>query len=526
MLKKKDKKAENASDNSMPSYCDKTTPKSLRPKAEIVKKVLGDKSSGSIKGKDKLQTAKRDDKQKSFLLTKEKCLNRRVPEKGKSRAEGDNEKKSLNKKDVEQRNSAPDSGIKEGKLSESESEKGKIPAKVDNERKTNSKDEELKGSTIDSGNKLGGMIFMCNAKTKPDCFRYQVMAVPVSQKQSVLGIKPGLKLFLYDFDQKLMHGIYEASCHGAMKLEPAAFGGAFPAQVRFRIYKDCVPLPERVFKKAIVENYDERKRRFKTELSFLQVKKLSLLFQPAHHPDKSLSSSISVPTKSVMLVTNDERLGHKDVSHADPLFLSEEQYRSFGLRSELRGVNPSMDPNPTYRYSEEKEQIYKDPAPVHADLTAQDTAVGFEPIFLTEEEYRLYGLRGRREQTSFIAPTRPQANGLDHLQDDDRYSRYSYISSSSDRHVQLPGTGAAPSYSHLLRPGDETYMTEPRYDVQRNADFHLEGRTLYDGHYSAYPITQLSEYDQRNRHAGGQSDYVNVPVSSRYSFAGASISYM
>ncbi|CAI9777611.1 unnamed protein product [Fraxinus pennsylvanica] len=67
--------------------------------------------------------------------------------------------------------------------------------------------------------------------------------------------------------------IYEAFSAGGMKLELAAYG-------ELSLPRDCFLLPENMFKKAIKDKYNERIRKYKTELTASQVKYLSSLFQP------------------------------------------------------------------------------------------------------------------------------------------------------------------------------------------------------------------------------------------------------
>merc|ERR1711915_975302 len=129
---------------------------------------------------------------------------------------------------------------------------------------------------------IQGLIFMCNSKTKEDCFRYRVFGLPKAHKELVEKVTNGMRLFLYDFNLRLMYGIYKAAGKGGYELEPEAFKTSkkpFPAQVRFRIQKECLPLPEEKFKAAIKDNY-YGKNKFKFQLNAEQVKKLSQLFRP------------------------------------------------------------------------------------------------------------------------------------------------------------------------------------------------------------------------------------------------------
>ncbi|PSR86715.1 B2 protein [Actinidia chinensis var. chinensis] len=134
-----------------------------------------------------------------------------------------------------------------------------------------------------------GMIFMCSSKTKKDCFHYKVLGLPESKRDIVQKIYKGMRVFLFDFDLRLMYGIYKAAGPGGYNLEPKAFKSAFPSQVRFTILEDCLPLGEEKFRSVIKDNYYTRNK-FDCQLNSKQVKNLCELFLATSKDSKSKKS--------------------------------------------------------------------------------------------------------------------------------------------------------------------------------------------------------------------------------------------
>ncbi|XP_072981146.1 uncharacterized protein [Typha angustifolia] len=136
---------------------------------------------------------------------------------------------------------------------------------------------------------IGGVIFGCTHNTMKECLSKQLFGLPSLHISYVGNIKPGLPLFLFNYSDRKLHGIYEAASDGQMNIDPYAWtdGGtrrtSFPAQVRICIKKQCLPLLENQFKKVIEDNYYHYKH-FWFELDHAQVEGLKILFKPCTVP--------------------------------------------------------------------------------------------------------------------------------------------------------------------------------------------------------------------------------------------------
>ncbi|KAH1155394.1 hypothetical protein GLYMA_18G207500v4 [Glycine max] len=126
-----------------------------------------------------------------------------------------------------------------------------------------------------------------------ECLSKQLFGLPAHHFCYVKNIDPGLPLFLFNYTDRKLHGIFEAASSGRMFIDPYGWttDGSertqYPAQVQICVRLKCHPLPEDKFKEVIADNYYTHNR-FYFELDHAQTSKLiSLLSAGAIASDNS-----------------------------------------------------------------------------------------------------------------------------------------------------------------------------------------------------------------------------------------------
>ncbi|KAL0011391.1 hypothetical protein SO802_006499 [Lithocarpus litseifolius] len=141
---------------------------------------------------------------------------------------------------------------------------------------------------------LGGVIFGCKNSTMKECLLNQLFGLPAQHFSYVKKIDPGLPLFLFNYSDRRLHGIFEATSNGQMNINPYGWTAdgsertSYPAQVQIRVCLQCQPLLENQFKPIISGNYYSQNH-FWFELDHAQASRLMSL----------LSSLVVAPSASV-----------------------------------------------------------------------------------------------------------------------------------------------------------------------------------------------------------------------------------
>ncbi|XP_073146330.1 uncharacterized protein [Henckelia pumila] len=134
---------------------------------------------------------------------------------------------------------------------------------------------------------LAAVIFGCKHRTIQECLHKLLFGLPDTHFSYVKNIIPGLPLFLFNYSDRTLHGVFEAVSPGQMYIDRHAWMDSedaeltpYGAQVRVRVLRKCRPLREEEFKPVIAKNYYEENL-FWFELDGSQASRLMKLFSAA-----------------------------------------------------------------------------------------------------------------------------------------------------------------------------------------------------------------------------------------------------
>jgi hypothetical protein len=125
-----------------------------------------------------------------------------------------------------------------------------------------------------------GHIFFVSADTARECLSKQLAGLPPSKKAVVARIKAGDPIFVYNTTSRVFHGVFEAACDGGYRLDPDAFGGGYPSQVRFAVALKC-PDQTLAAVRHVLPMTGDKKGHFSPELEPLAALKLRNIFERA-----------------------------------------------------------------------------------------------------------------------------------------------------------------------------------------------------------------------------------------------------
>ncbi|MCO5589152.1 hypothetical protein L7F22_043118 [Adiantum nelumboides] len=145
--------------------------------------------------------------------------------------------------------------------------------------------EQAQATHAGRGRRFAGFIFLCNNETQTECFLWHVFGLPAYRKALVRKVKIGMTLFLFNTQQKVLLGIFQAISNGGTQLElpKNVFQNKFKARVLFREVCRCHPLTREEFEPVLSsDNYNQRLVDHK--LTDDQVQRLILAFRRDNRP--------------------------------------------------------------------------------------------------------------------------------------------------------------------------------------------------------------------------------------------------
>lgn len=104
---------------------------------------------------------------------------------------------------------------------------------------------------IDLSNIQNSFIFLANKISEGEVFNRQLFGLPSDRNnylEKLSDVLPGKSLlFMFNMTTRVLHGIFVPTCPASAYIEPSAWRGKFPVQIRFSLYYGPLMLSERFF---------------------------------------------------------------------------------------------------------------------------------------------------------------------------------------------------------------------------------------------------------------------------------------
>ena len=81
---------------------------------------------------------------------------------------------------------------------------------------------------------IRGFLFACTEKTEAECFDRSLFGADRVYAPIVIRIRKGDLLFLNNLNTNTLYGVFKAVSDGCMNLQPDAWDGKYPYQVKWR----------------------------------------------------------------------------------------------------------------------------------------------------------------------------------------------------------------------------------------------------------------------------------------------------
>jgi DNA modification methylase len=193
---------------------------------------------------------------------------------------------------------------------------------------------------------IRGFIFACTRETETECLNSLLFGTDRVYGPVVIRIRKGDLIFLNNVDTDVLYGVFKAVSDGGFKIQPKAFGGRYPYQVRVRILGQLIK----------INNASEILKRFELKRNTPLFGRKLLGFLDLFVPQSTLiHNEDSVDDETVALIMQEKekirkRVDERDIEDEIPLIEATTFWdfprQSYGLTpkgdNKYPGVTPAL----------------------------------------------------------------------------------------------------------------------------------------------------------------------------------------